>query len=598
MKTDTKKQVQLLLGLVAIIFIFAILAFALERDFGKVDVQSVRLVDSSGVTLAAKIFRPINATPDNKMPGILNLHGGANDKESQDGFSIELAKRGFIVLAIDGLGHGESGGGYQVMRVFTDPNYTFGQGVGYAYLRTLPFVDLDNMGVVGHSMGGGNALKIANMYPEIKAIASVDGGFGTPKNKNVLFIQPRLGDMSSTMDNLVTVDPKAFGLDAPVEWGTTYGNFADGTARKAVMVPLNHHCLTLQSKAVSEVVDWFHQALTLHNGGIAWIDSSKQTFMWKEIFTLIALLATLLSLLPLTNILLATDYFKPVAQPVPNRYVASTGSWWLFATINALIGGVLYLVIAPNGGAWVSKVFPYLNLLRVDGLVLWFLVSAVLGILMIFVWYRTAGKKAGLTTYDIGLSFDTQRTRIDWGIIGKTALMGLILFSWMYIIEGISQWALGEQFRFGWPFMRQFSNFKRFSLFVIYLIPVVIYFVVNGGVIMFGQLNQKEYSSPAKTQFIWWLKVVYASLFGMFLIWFIQYVPWMIAGTGPLFPQTLDKNWAVFPLLLWMYIPEFAVLMFSLTWFYRRTGRIFLGSLMVASLAVWFMAAGLNFSLL
>ena len=146
--------------------------------------------------------------------------------------------------------------------------------------------------------------------------------------------------------------------------------------------------------------------------------------------------------------------------------------------------------------------------------------------------------------------------------------------------------------------MRQFSNFKRFLLFIIYLIPVLTYFIINGGVIMFGQLKQKEYSTPAKTQFVWWLKVIYASLLGIFLIWFIQYVPWMIAGTGPAFPQTLDKNWAIFPLMLWVYIPEFAVLMFSLTWFYRRTGRIFLGSLIVASLVVWFMTAGLNFSLL
>jgi pimeloyl-ACP methyl ester carboxylesterase len=597
MKTEMKKQVRVLAGIVALICIFAILAFALERDFGRVDVQSIRIVDPSGYTLSGKLFRPIKATPENKMPGILNLHGGANDRNSQDGFSIELARRGFVVLAIDGLGHGNSGGGYQVMRVFTDPSYTFGQGIGYEYLRTLPFVDLNNMGIIGHSMGGGNSLKIANMYPEIKAIASVDGGFGTPAHKNVLFIQPRLCDMSSTMAGLVTVDPKAFGLSSPVEWGKTYGNFADGTARRAVLISLNHHCMTLHPKAISEVVDWFHKSLTLNTDAV-WIDSSRHTYMLKEICTLLALLLTLVSLAPLTNILLATEYFKSVAQPMPKKYAASKGSWWLFATINALVGGGLYLVITPKGGAWVSKVFPYLNMLRASGLALWFLVRAVVGFVIVLIWYKTAGKKAGLTTYDIGLSFDEQKTRIDWRIIGKTALMGLILFFWMYTLTGISQWALGQEFRFGWPFMKLFSNFKRFLLFIIFLIPVLVYFVVNGGFIMFGQLKQKECSSPAKTQFVWWVKVLYAGLFGIFIVWFLQYVPWMIAGTGPFFPQSLDKNWAVYPLLLWMYIPEYAVLMFWLTWFYRRTGRVFLGSLIVASLVVWFMAAGLNFSVL
>jgi len=30
----------------------------------------------------------------------------------------------------------------------------------------------------------------------------------------------------------------------------------------------------------------------------------------------------------------------------------------------------------------------------------------------------------------------------------------------------------------------------------------------------------------------------------------------------------------------------------QLTWFYRRTGRVYLGALMVSSLAMWFLAAG------
>jgi hypothetical protein len=36
--------------------------------------------------------------------------------------------------------------------------------------------------------------------------------------------------------------------------------------------------------------------------------------------------------------------------------------------------------------------------------------------------------------------------------------------------------------------------------------------------------------------------------------------------------------------------------MFFLTWFYRRTGKVYLGALVVSSLVVWFMTAGLNFT--
>lgn len=40
------------------------------------------------------------------------------------------------------------------------------------------------------------------------------------------------------------------------------------------------------------------------------------------------------------------------------------------------------------------------------------------------------------------------------------------------------------------------------------------------------------------------------------------------------------------------HVPQFLPLLFLLTWFYRRTGKIYLGSLMVAAISVWFLAAG------
>ncbi len=44
--------------------------------------------------------------------------------------------------------------------------------------------------------------------------------------------------------------------------------------------------------------------------------------------------------------------------------------------------------------------------------------------------------------------------------------------------------------------------------------------------------------------------------------------------------------------MLWVYIPEFIVLLFMLTRFSRRTGRTYLGALMISMIAVWFLAAG------
>jgi hypothetical protein len=75
-------------------------------------------------------------------------------------------------------------------------------------------------------------------------------------------------------------------------------------------------------------------------------------------------------------------------------------------------------------------------------------------------------------------------------------------------------------------------------------------------------------------------------------VWAFQYLPFFL-GFAPGFELIgLPLLSGMIPLLLFVYIPEFAVLLFFLTWFYRRTGKVYLGALVIASLAVWWMVAG------
>jgi hypothetical protein len=41
-----------------------------------------------------------------------------------------------------------------------------------------------------------------------------------------------------------------------------------------------------------------------------------------------------------------------------------------------------------------------------------------------------------------------------------------------------------------------------------------------------------------------------------------------------------------------MSVVAIAIPLFMTTWFYRKTGRIYLGALMVSALAMWFLTAG------
>jgi hypothetical protein len=92
---------------------------------------------------------------------------------------------------------------------------------------------------------------------------------------------------------------------------------------------------------------------------------------------------------------------------------------------------------------------------------------------------------------------------------------------------------------------------------------------------------------------MWWFKILYPALAGLFLIWAFQYLPMYFGGAGYGFEIVGLPQWGgMWPLILQVYIPLFAFLLFLLTWFYRRTGKIYLGALMISSMWIWWAAAG------
>ena len=556
--------------------------------------------DPDGVIIAAKLYRPVEAKATNKLPAVISIHGYQNDKLTNDSFSIELSRRGFVVLSPDVIGHGDSGSGVSVGGVLGDAKYTGSVQSVYDYTRNLPYVDADNIGAMGHSMGAIITERLGALNPGIKAINIQCGFPGNPKLRNVLLTQARFDEFSFFREGQFTVDKlpsnktrmEAFGLASPVEWDKTYGNFADGSARRATLINMEHHLLPLQKKAVAEGVSWMNQAL---QGGKTIIDPNRQVFMWKEAFGLVTLLGALFLLIPLTNLLLSLAFFAPVAQPMPARYAAGTSTWWLFAAINAAIGGITYPIMTQFGALSdkVQAILPWFKFQVGNGVFLWLLVNIVIGTVLFLVWYRGAGKKQGVTMYDMGLSFDKEKTVLDWAIVGKTFLLGAILFAALYALEGISEWAFGQEFRFVWPYMRQFSDPERFGMFLLYLIPAFAFFFINGGLFLFGQIRQKGARHPREDPARLVAQGTLRLPRRLLVVWMIQYVPWFVFNAGPGFELLgLPQFSAMWPLMLQVYIPEFMVLLFLHVWFYRRTGRIYLGALVVSSLMIWFLAAG------
>ncbi|HQN52281.1 MAG TPA: hypothetical protein PK913_14615, partial [Phenylobacterium sp.] len=83
-----------------VILIGAALAHAVQTT-GGVKVTDVRFPGDKGVVMSGLLYLPPNATAAHPAPAVLVSHGYINTREMQSPFAIELARRGFVVLAMD-----------------------------------------------------------------------------------------------------------------------------------------------------------------------------------------------------------------------------------------------------------------------------------------------------------------------------------------------------------------------------------------------------------------------------------------------------------------------------------------------------------------
>lgn len=164
-----------------------LIAKSADSGFGRVEVTRVEFMTDSNEPMVAKIYRPTWVTAENPAPGLLALHGYQSDKEATTTFgTIELARRGFVVLSIDQFGHGYS------TQHGVDPQIMSGAANGLAYLKSLDFVDATRLGTFGHSTGSIYALKLAKADESVGAIVALSGNGGDPDIldvRNYLLVQ-------------------------------------------------------------------------------------------------------------------------------------------------------------------------------------------------------------------------------------------------------------------------------------------------------------------------------------------------------------------------------------------------------------------------
>ena len=134
-------------------------------------VQAVQF-NSDGLVLAGNLYTPDNVDPAKKYPAILVGGSWTTVKEQMSGlYAGELAKQGFITLAIDPRYFGESEGQPRFWENPAVKTADFKNAI--TYLQTVDGVDTDKLFLVSVCASSGYMVNVAAEDERVKALATV-----------------------------------------------------------------------------------------------------------------------------------------------------------------------------------------------------------------------------------------------------------------------------------------------------------------------------------------------------------------------------------------------------------------------------------------
>jgi len=492
--------------------------------------------------------------------------------------------------------------------------------IAYEALSKLGFVDAARMAVGGHSMGTWASWTVAAAYSlgyndagehiAPKAVVLQAGELFVHSNdvyntehinfNNVLLLQAKYDEFAMFRDytNFVTDDlPKStlrsgfLGVSSnEADWNTTFGNIADGSARRMELIWTNHRLVTHNRHAVATAMAWYNAAV----GNVTPLADTNQTFLIKEMLIFMSMLLALAAMLALMEVLLCVPYFQSVKLAVPNRpeRIKSGWGWWKGAIITMLVAAATYPFMTQLGHGLLPLPETVFRMTIGNGFLAWYaLLIIVMLVTTMLPWKKSKKTDNPLDFCDLGFAGEEKAKGFDWGLFGKATIIATIMVSFVYVLVQISQSLFMLDFRVIWPFFRPFS-FERFLQFIVYVPFFVLFFVLNNSKI-FAQMRQKSSGTPGLKGFIscWWGNAL-CMAGGIFIVCLIMYIPFF-AGIGPgadlLFGSTFGGP---FMSLLLVFFPQILVLSVLCTYVYRRTGSVFVGGVSVGMLSCWIIAGG------
>ncbi len=570
-----------------------ILASQVQQDFGRVAVSNLTFENFNGIPVRAKLLKPRTLSTAHPGPGVVYIHGYQNNRETSDAYAIEMARRGFVVLEIDAIGRGNSGLPGEPQDPDFDP--TYGGRTALEVLKSLPYIDPMSVGLMGHSLGAEMVYTIALEDQAVKALVisgfayREDASRGYPANMLMIYgqydeyRQRMTGTRDVATEWMSSPQTLAAIGEGDLDFGVVYGDFLDGTARQVVLLPVIHILESHSQEGVAAAVSWMREAL--HPDPELWVEPASQIWEIKEYATLVAMVAGLFCAMPLGLILLRTRFFGSLQGEPPDTYACRSRQVWGHAIINGLLLWLYLPIIFVLFGIHVylvhiDKVFP---MMMVNGTVWWFLWVNGIGFLLLRRWLRRQHAQNGLRWYDLGISFSRERFVLDWKALGKTTLLGLILFGFVYGLEHLLETLYIVDYRFIFPFASDLTPY-RFSMWLLYF-PFLLAGFLQMGFFLHGQIRGFKRDSWWKTHFSWTLTNTAVMVIPLALFLLVQYLPIFTLGVIPFVGP--GGVLASFTMNLFHIIGVLILIIPLQTWFFQLTGHPYLGAVLNAAIVAW-----------
>ena len=577
----------------AVVLISSALSSQIQSAWGKVHVTSIRLPTQNGQWVAADLFRPLTATGKNPAPAVVVVPGFQRSKETQANISLELARRGIVVIAIDPYAQGFSSASLST-RSATEEGYGMFAVVDYLTdTDNLNYIDKSRIGVTGHSAGGNAAIQAASHFgleglqksrPSKVQAAYISGYILSLKKKVLQDVQSNLGisyglydegafrnenknaDLRRAPEAIRFVQSGQRNGDTPVtevELDHEYGEASLRNLRVVHNEPVLHPFQPYSTIATTHQLEFFNKVFGLQDA----LSGKDQIWFWKELTSLCAFIASMVALVPLTRILLTQiPFFYPLLHTVPEAQPRPRGKarwifWVLFLT-GALFACFSYIPLTELSqklfveatGRQQTWFFPQrMN----NGVMLWALANGFVGFSLFFLGLKLQGKPIEREA----LGLDIQR-----GEILRALLLALVVFFSFFGLLFVIYTLFHVDYRFLFLGVRLFQP-PLLLLMLVYAPFFFVFFVSNS---VRANLSLRFSNTPQ------WRSLLLAGIgnsLGLLLILLIQYATFAMTGT-----VRWTEGW-LYVNLLFAIVPTMFILPYFHRYFYLMTGRTLVGPL-------------------